>query len=423
MIYRDKIKPKRPPNRTFNSKTMLAENEERLNVIFDKTSMEFNVIQKVRLANAARSAASILKIAYKSAQNDFEDDLARVALWYGAPIYDVRKIIRYGVEQLHATMTDPKQFITFYGKAKIEYDSSFDGSGTTMSSAALARARSVDDHDSFTTDEQSLIERHGSMYKRENRIATQKGLKHMCESSTQFGGDFALPPAPCTPPKLAFDVGMAATRFCAPPDVHLFEYAAGGCPIYIEHEALASSVELVELRQIIYHQLAHRLLGVKDPNARVGIGTKPLLKTNCMRNAVIDPEVTLTDGGNLECFITSFDKPVSQSDRKRAYAMWPRDMRKHEKKKSKWQLNLTPITVNSPCGEDVIENTIVSPPGDPMNCSPWNPKDENPGEPMDMKDDYFGEQAPEKTARDFAPRMHIPNKSLLGHLKSKLFGR
>jgi hypothetical protein len=179
------------------------------------------------------------------------------------------------------------------------------------------------------------------MYKRENRIATQKGLKHMCESSTQFGGDFALPPAPCTPPKLAFDVGMAATRFCAPPDVHLFEYAAGGCPIYIEHEALASSVELVELRQIIYHQLAHRLLGVKDPNARVGIGTKPLLKTNCMRNAVIDPEVTLTDGGNLECFITSFDKPVSQSDRKRAYAMWPRDtMAKPKKAESGWKSSL-----------------------------------------------------------------------------------
>jgi hypothetical protein len=140
--------------------------------------------------------------------------------------------------------------------------------------------------------------------------------------------------------------------------------------------------------QIIFHQLAYIHLGVNDPNARVGIGTKPLLKANCMRNAIFNPEATLTDGGNLGCFITSFEQPITREEILRVAAMWP---------KSEYN---------------------------PDDCNKWNQNNGDPGEAMVTEDNYFVEPPLVKSNNAPVPQVVAPtNKTFLGHMRSKIFGK
>jgi len=306
MIYYDK-KPTLPPkmkSRTHNNyhpNDLLEKNQKTLKVVFDNNGREFTASQKVRLGAAVRSAISVLNNAYDAAQNDFEDDLARVALWFGAPIADVCALVRHSVETLHAAMTDDTQFITFYGKPDIRINDMF--------------SHSFGDYTASANQEEAS----NSLYAREQKKAAQKGLGHG-HGAASFG--FEAPPLSTAPPKIDFQVGTPASRYSAPPASRLFTHAAGGYPIYIQDDALQPGVSLRDLRQIIYHQLAFILLNIKDVNARVGIGPRNWIRDICLNNAARDPEVTLTDGGNIGCFISSFDNPISKAEREQALAYW-----------------------------------------------------------------------------------------------------
>ncbi len=323
-------RPKKPSEykTTFHSKRLHEATEDHLNVIFDKTSMQFSVAQKVRLANAVRSATNVLRIAYNSAQNDFEDDLQRVSFWFGAPHPDVLRIVRHSVETLYKVMVDRSQFITFYGKPEPKVVQDLDEYYCHVSYTLPGEENKEDMYvpeNSFDKSEERLIAKYGSRYEEQRLQAHVRGCNHVLKRRRMFTlDDFISPSAASNNLKLAFDVGTVKSRFCRPPATHLFEHAAGGSAIYIEPDALAFHVRETDFRQIIYHQLAYILLGANDPNARVGIGTKPLLQDNCQRNAVSNPEVTLTDGGNLGCFINSFAEPIIKKEQDRVNRMWPK---------------------------------------------------------------------------------------------------